>query len=429
MTINPLVDIPPRTLAVWDFETLHDTIMELEYGPNWFRRFKADAHPPVINIAAIVESINEQTEESWHDAVADWQYFGVYASALMQYNVRPIQLFARSRSQSSRLGNYQETWMKRTPMVDGINGVIFLGITDRLAPMVRKSQTAGLKVIGINVTSADTQAVAELCDRFIDYGDIVSVKRGGADAPSLSEADRSTLLQAISTLQQRTGYPWIKQVRIKPAMVAINPAFDEKHLGYNSFSEFLLDQSDLLETRRFEDSREYEFSLQESAAPTPSRSHPQGQSNRQPLISLYRRMSVQQGLRLPNPELMWIGVDIYAAFVQDPDGFASFKELDDECLLQLHRDVPHATITDAKKIRQVLFKCYLFSPGSDDKIGFRTDVSTLEEVEELYFDLILHRIARHVPQPVDFQALSVACTGEPGSAERLSAQYAALEVE
>ena len=87
-------------------------------------------------------------------------------------------------------------------------------------------------------------------------------------------------------------------------------------------------------------------------------------------------------------------------------------------------DEQHAT--DAKKIRQTLFKCFVFGPGSADRIGFREGLETAEEVEELYFDLILTRVARNAPQPVNFTALSMMAAGRTDQAERLRQQYTAL---
>ena len=211
-------------------------------------------------------------------------------------------------------------------------------------------------------------------------------------------------------------------------MVALNPDFDEKEVGYSTFSAFLHDQDDLLHIRKGDKGRESEFSLRDDHGADPLPADDREDQRVRSLVALYCRISAQQGLRLPDAEVMWVGVDIYSSFVNDPKGFGSFRELDEECLLQLRQDIPGATITDAKKVRQVLFKCYLFSPGTNDKIGFREDIKTLDDVERLYFDLILHRIARHAPQPLNYPALSLAVTGDVSSAERLSRQHQALEV-
>jgi len=149
-------------------------------------------------------------------------------------------------------------------------------------------------------------------------------------------------------------------------------------------------------------------------APAPS--HARGGD----LTKFYLRVAAQQGVRMPPPKIMWIGIDIYAGFLKDFGQFASFKELDDECYDQLLRDVPGATMTEVKKIRQVLFKCYLFRPSEDGKISFQEDIKSLADIEDCYFELMLKRISNNLNEATDYESLSKALTGEPGSADRLA---------
>ena len=136
-------------------------------------------------------------------------------------------------------------------------------------------------------------------------------------------------------------------------------------------------------------------------------------------VKYYLRVAAQQGVRMPPPQMMWIGIDIYASFLTDYEQFTSFKELDEECFTQLQRELPAATMTEVKKIRQVLFKCYLFRPSEDGLISFHEDIKGLADIENCYFTLMLHRIAENLDEEVDYAALSRALTAAPDSAERL----------
>lgn len=141
----------------------------------------------------------------------------------------------------------------------------------------------------------------------------------------------------------------------------------------------------------------------------------------------YLRVAAQQGVRMPPPKVMWIGIDIYASFLRDFGQFNSFKELDDECYEQLRQDIPGVTMTEVKKIRQVLFKCYLFRPSEDGLISFQEDIKTLEDIEDCYFELMLKRIANNLNGPTDYVALSKALTAEETSADRLQKMHADLQ--
>ncbi|WP_187271007.1 NYN domain-containing protein [Neolewinella aurantiaca] len=149
-------------------------------------------------------------------------------------------------------------------------------------------------------------------------------------------------------------------------------------------------------------------------------------SRSQDLPKFYLRVAAQQGVRMPPPKIMWIGIDIYASFLRDFGQFHSFKELDDECYNQLSQDVPGATMTEVKKIRQVLFKCYLFRPSEDGLISFQEDIQTLADIEDCYFELMLKRIANNLREPTDYSALSIALTGADESADRLKALHEEL---
>lgn len=144
------------------------------------------------------------------------------------------------------------------------------------------------------------------------------------------------------------------------------------------------------------------------------------------LSKYYLRVAAQQGVRMPPPKIMWIGIDIYASFIKDFEQFSSFKALDDECYDQLVLDVPGATMTEVKKIRQVLFKCYLFRPSEDGKISFQENIKSLADIEDCYFDLMLRRIANNLNEPTDYTSLSLALTGLPDSADRLQKMHQEL---
>ncbi|WP_020571304.1 NYN domain-containing protein [Neolewinella persica] len=145
------------------------------------------------------------------------------------------------------------------------------------------------------------------------------------------------------------------------------------------------------------------------------------------IAKYYLRVAAQQGVRMPPPQMMWIGIDIYAAFLRDFGQFNNFKELDEECYDQLRQDVPEATMTEVKKIRQVLFKCYLFRPSEDGQISFQEHIKDLEAIENCYFDLMLRRIANNLNEEVNYQALSLALTGTENSAQRLETMHKDME--
>ncbi|MFK8164378.1 MAG: NYN domain-containing protein [Lewinella sp.] len=147
------------------------------------------------------------------------------------------------------------------------------------------------------------------------------------------------------------------------------------------------------------------------------------------IAKYYLRVAAQQGVRMPPPQMMWIGIDIYAAFLRDFGQFSNFRELDEECYDQLRQDVPGATMTEVKKIRQVLFKCYLFRPSEDGQISFQENIKDLESIENCYFELMLKRIANNLNEQVNYKALSLALTDSENSAERLERMHKEMNTQ
>jgi hypothetical protein len=159
------------------------------------------------------------------------------------------------------------------------------------------------------------------------------------------------------------------------------------------------------------------------APPRPDQGRQEKSGTPVEIAKYYLRVAAQQGVRMPPPQMMWIGIDIYAAFLRDFGQFSNFKELDEECYDQLRQDVPAATMTEVKKIRQVLFKCYLFRPSEDGQISFQENIKDLESIENCYFELMLKRIANNLNEPVNYKALSLALTGAEDSTQRLESMH------
>ncbi len=86
-------------------------------------------------------------------------------------------------------------------------------------------------------------------------------------------------------------------------------------------------------------------------------------------------------------------------------------------------------MTEVKKIRQVLFKCYLFQPSEDGLISFQENIKDLESIENCYFDLMLKRIANNLNEPTNYKALSLALTDSEDLAERLEQMHLEMKEE
>ncbi|OAV45451.1 hypothetical protein [Lewinella sp. 4G2] len=409
-----------NTLAIWDFETLHDAVMEVEFGSEWYRKYPGIKQPDVVKVEKLYRSLEHTYETNWHDVLADWQYFHAYREELLSTPIRPVQTFSHEKGMK-RLARYSASLFDREPFVKGLSNLIVVGITDDLIPLVQRANDAGLRVIGIGAPNQPCTDCEPLCEEFFWYDDAVS----GMQAKVKSATEQQsidTLAKAMFNLANRSGKEWIQRVHIKPAMVAVDPDFDEKLYGYASFSAFLDDHPNVLSHRHHYDRDEPEYKLKAKFRQLANAQLLPEEKAQRKTIAAYSRLAAEQGLRLPAPNTLWVGLEVYANLLANKQGFRNFSELDEECHRLLVKELPYATLTDSKKIRQVLFKCFLFSPGTGDRIGFREEVKTVQDIETLYFDLIIDRIVANTPEPVDYDALSIAVTGNADQADRLAAR-------
>jgi hypothetical protein len=122
--------------------------------------------------------------------------------------------------------------------------VLATGDSD-FSPLFRRLREIGKEVIGVGPRSALSESVKTSCSRFV-YTDITqeTIKLALDDAINLVE-------KALNTFEEPAPYSSLKNL-----MINIDSAFDEKALGFKSFSEFLK-SIDSIELVRSEDAKSW----------------------------------------------------------------------------------------------------------------------------------------------------------------------------
>ena len=415
--------MPTRLAVFWDFAQLHDSLL---YGDGEGSRPPGPhtaAQPEVIDVSCLLRALDQTGRVVVNRAYADWRPFGDYAEALSELPLDLTQLFP------NKLGNIPINRRLSGDLLDYLrteepaDTIVIVGGGSEYRHMRQAIHERGSKLMGIGVEQGTDKFWVESCDEFRFYHRMGCHKlftdSFGPVALDLQRA-RTLLTDAMAQLANYYGSDWVQQVRIKPAIIRLDPDFDEGQLGYEAFSHFLRDQSDLLQRRHREGEQEPEYRLLGSNGAVRGGSDDRVPAPEQ-LASRYLRIAGQQGIRMPDPVIMWEGIDVYAGFLADDISFASFSDIDQECLRLLREDFPRLSMTEVKKVRQVLFKCFLFRPSVDDTIGFHEEVTSLEDIEERYFQLMLARIGNNIDEPLDYTALSLALTGNADQADRLAA--------
>lgn len=121
-------------------------------------------------------------------------------------------------------------------MRDDLQWIVLVTGDSDFSPLFRRLRELGKKVVGVGPRSALSETVKSSCARFI-YADVEpeGVKPDEASARASAFDDAADVLEKVL----KTFDGPANCCMLKPRMQAIDSAFDEKKLGFKSFTDFL----------------------------------------------------------------------------------------------------------------------------------------------------------------------------------------------
>lgn len=183
-------------------------------------------------------------------AYADWTRFRAYSEDLIEHSVELTQLFAYGggRTRKNAVDIQLVVDVLETAFTKPDIGVfVIVGGDSDYTAIARRLRAYGKKVIGIGLRHATSAVLVKACDHFVLYEQLVGLD--GSDGSARLEEARALLVEAIRRRQNRNGEDQTLAAALKHAMLAMDAGFDEAQLGYPQFKDFLLAQTDLVETR------------------------------------------------------------------------------------------------------------------------------------------------------------------------------------
>jgi uncharacterized protein (TIGR00288 family) len=130
--------------------------------------------------------------------------------------------------------------------------VLLTGDSD-FSPLVSKLKENDKRVIGCGVRSSTSDLLANNCDEFIFYDDLIRVQKRTQtrQKPKRATADTETdtdkrkheafdrLVATVTSLE--TDYDPVWGSLVKPTLKRVYPGFNESYYGYTTFAELLQD--------------------------------------------------------------------------------------------------------------------------------------------------------------------------------------------
>jgi len=255
--------------------------------------------------------------------------------------------------------------------------VLATGDSD-FSPLFRRLREIGKEVIGVGPRSALSESVKTSCSRYI-YTDITqeTIKLALDDAIDLVE-------KALKTFDEPAPYSSLKSV-----MINIDSAFDEKALGFKSFSDFLK-SIDSIELVRSDDAKTW------LASPKSSKSDnvdsPKIQKGEQQVIALvetYQKLLKEKNWpSIPYDYLSKI-YNVLITLLPLPR-----NELTEAVISKLADK--RITSTDIKRAVSIFMKSKLFTPPLNAEESPDKNCWRLEKNEHYIKDIDIALIARLV---------------------------------
>lgn len=236
-----------------------------------------------VDIGAVIDFASSFGTLVLTRAYADWSsdVNANYRGQLVARAVDLVQLFPAAaygkNGADIRLAVDAVEDMFRLP--DLTHVVIVGGDSDYIA-LAQRCKRLGRYVVGIGVAGASSRSLAAACDEFVTYDALPGVpvpeaaedtgsdkaepaKRTRRRKPDKSEesepdhdsepepdpADSATalLMRALRIGLEKDDADWLHNSAVKAQMKRMDPSFNEKSLGYRSFSDFLRSHADLVE--------------------------------------------------------------------------------------------------------------------------------------------------------------------------------------
>jgi uncharacterized LabA/DUF88 family protein len=282
-----------RVAVYLDFDNIVISRYDQVHGRSSYQRDKTkDADDfaeklkrATVDVGAVIDFASSFGTLVLTRAYADWSsdVNANYRGQLVARAVDLVQLFPAAaygkNGADIRLAVDAVEDMFRLP--DLTHVVIVGGDSDYIA-LAQRCKRLGRYVVGIGVAGASSRSLAAACDEFVTYDALPGVPvpppTEAADSdkaeppkrtrrrkpepepapepepdpdsePEPDPADSATalLMRALRIGLEKDDADWLHNSAVKAQMKRMDPSFNEKSLGYRSFSDFLRSHADLVE--------------------------------------------------------------------------------------------------------------------------------------------------------------------------------------
>lgn len=206
-----------------------------------------------FDIHRVLDRLVEKGKVLVKVAYCDWSRFRQYTTPLHEAGIELIEIPKRSMTgKNSADIRLVVDAMDLSYGKEHIDTFVIVSGDSDFSPLVGKLKENGKYVIGLGMREATSRLLAEGCDEFIYYEDLLTEEeeeeRGAApagatpQAPGGKEEVYSLLVAAVRALLRE--HDVVQSSMVKDTMKRKRPEFNESRYGYRSFSELLEEARD-----------------------------------------------------------------------------------------------------------------------------------------------------------------------------------------
>lgn len=280
-----------RAAVYFDFDNIVISRYDQVHGEGAFRREIRDGKVSAaeatkrlkaarVSVEAILDYAATFGPISLCRAYADWStpFSASYRDQLVARGIELVQLFPLS----VRLKNGADIRLAVDAMEDMFrledvtHLVIVAGDSDYVA-LVQKAKQLGRYVVGIGVTGGTSRALIGSCDEYASYSALLSDDGEADEADEIEEApvrrradpvpvpEKAEPIDTIDTSSQPSRRPgpllrkamlllntkndkeWQSASEVKNQMLRMDPSFQERALGFATFTDFMRSRANVVE--------------------------------------------------------------------------------------------------------------------------------------------------------------------------------------
>lgn len=253
--------IDPRVAVYIDFDNIVISQYDAIHGRGAFMKERARTgagktqerlRQATVDIGAVLDFASSFGEVAISRAYADWAApaNNRYQKQLVDRAVDLVQLFTTAGTKNGadiRLAVDVVEDLFRLPDVTHV--VIVAGDSDYI-PLAQRARRLGRTVVGVGVAGSTSAAFTSACDEFSFYADLAGPDAATptADEPAepaavpVSDPAKEAadlVVRALRVSRPRAVDEWLEASALKAQMKRLDASFDEKRIGFKSFTDFV----------------------------------------------------------------------------------------------------------------------------------------------------------------------------------------------